>query len=48
MARVILVVVVLGLAVLAVGFLGLGAFPPHPATAPVDHVLPNDRFHGGT
>jgi len=47
MTRLILLVVVLGLVVVVAGFLGLGAFPPHPATAPVEHVLPNDRFHSG-
>jgi hypothetical protein len=43
----ILVVVVLGVVLLGAGVLLLGVFPPHPATAPVEHVLPNDRFPTG-
>ena len=45
MARVILIVVVLGLVVIGVGVLALGAFPPRAHVAPVSHVIPNDRFH---
>jgi hypothetical protein len=43
----ILVVLGLGLVVAAVGLVALGAFPPKPPSVPVDHVLPNDRFHSG-
>jgi hypothetical protein len=44
MRRNFLLVVLIGLVVLAVGFLVLGAFPPEPRTQPVQRVLPNDRF----
>ncbi len=37
---IVLAVVVLG----ATGILLLGVFPPHPASVPVAHTLPNDRF----
>jgi len=44
MGRVILVVVAAGLVLMGVGLLVIGAFPPHPAPAPVTHVIPNDKF----
>ncbi len=44
MSRVVLAVFVLVLLVLGVAMLALGAFPPHPRTEQVEHVLPNDRF----
>ncbi len=47
MTRLILVVVAAGVVLLLVGLLGLGAFPPRPVVAPVEHVVPNDRFHSG-
>lgn len=45
MARVFLVVVAGGLALLAGGVVYLGAFPPSPAAHPVERTLPNDVFH---
>jgi hypothetical protein len=44
MIRIFLAVVVLGLLLLAVGVVMLGAFPPAPHTQPVEKVLPNDKF----
>ena len=44
MSRVMLIVIVALLAVLGVGALVLGAFPPQPHTQTVQHALPNDRF----
>ncbi|MBY0337987.1 MAG: hypothetical protein K2X11_15335 [Acetobacteraceae bacterium] len=38
----LIVLVLLGLAV--AGMLAIGAFPPSVTTAPVERVLPNDRF----
>lgn len=35
------------LAALAVGLLGLGAFPPAVAPQAVERALPNDRFSTG-
>ena len=46
MGKVILVIVAAGLILMGVGLLVLGAFPPHPAPAPVTHVIPNDKFQG--
>ncbi len=45
MARVVLIVVFIGAVLLGIVLLGLGAFPPQPHVAPVEKVLPNDRFH---
>ncbi len=42
--RPILLIVLLLLGALAVGLLALGAFPPSVTQAPVERVLPNDRF----
>ncbi len=43
--RPLLLLIVLAVLVLgAAGVLLLGAFPPQPATQPVAHTLPNDRF----
>jgi hypothetical protein len=44
MHRMFLLVVLLGLVVLGVGFLVLGAFPPEPHPQQIQKVLPNDRF----
>jgi hypothetical protein len=44
MSRFLIIVTVLLLGVVAVGMFVLGAFPPKPHRAPVEHVIPNDRF----
>ncbi|HTR17190.1 MAG TPA: hypothetical protein VMI52_09180 [Acetobacteraceae bacterium] len=44
MIRVFLIVAGLFVFLLAAGTIYLGAFPPKPHPAPVEHVLPNDRF----
>ncbi len=44
MARIILIVLALGLILAAGGFVFLGAFPPEPKTHPVEKTLPNDQF----
>jgi hypothetical protein len=44
MRRLFLVVVLVGLALLAVLMLVLGAFPPEPHQQEIQRVLPNDRF----
>lgn len=36
----LLVLILAGIA----GFIVLGAFPPDPASQPVERVLPNERF----
>jgi hypothetical protein len=48
MARLFIVVVLLGVFIGAVGLVVLGAFPPEPHTHQIQKVLPNDRFqqHG--
>ena len=47
MGRLFLVVFLLGLLVVGLGFLALGAFPPEPRPAPVHKVMPNERFIRG-
>ncbi len=47
MRRISFVIVLLGLVVLGIGFLALGAFPPTPRSEDIQRVLPNDRFRGG-
>lgn len=42
--RPILLIAAALLGVLAVGLLAVGAFPPASSPAPVERVLPNDRF----
>lgn len=42
--RPILLVGAILLGLLAIGLLAVGAFPPAPNPAPVERVLPNDRF----
>ncbi len=44
MSRIFLLVVAVGLVIVAVAVLALGAFPPNPAPHPVQKVLPNDKF----
>ncbi len=45
MARVFLIVLAGGLALLAGGVVYLGAFPPVPTSHQVERTLPNDGFH---
>jgi len=44
MSRVLIIFVAIVVGVVAVGMLMLGAFPPKPHRAPVEHVINNDRF----
>ncbi len=44
MGRVVIVATVIILGLVGVGALILGAFPPKAHRAPVEHVVPNDRF----
>ena len=44
MRRILAIVFGLAVAVLAVGFLSLGAFPPHPPVHPVHQTVPNDKL----
>lgn len=44
MIRIFLAVVVLGLLLIGVGVVLLGAFPPQPQPQAVEKVLPNDKF----
>jgi hypothetical protein len=44
MSRIFLLVVAIGLAVIVVGVLVLGTFPPEPNPHPVQRTLPNDKF----
>ncbi len=44
MGRVLIVATVIILGLVGIGALLLGAFPPKPHRAPVEHVIPNDRF----
>jgi hypothetical protein len=44
MGRLLVVATVVILGLVGVGALLLGAFPPKPHRAPVEHVIPNDRF----
>ena len=44
-SRFFILLFVLFLALLAAGFLVVGAFPPAAHRAPVEHVLSNDKFH---
>ncbi len=46
MIRIFLAVVAVGLIILVGGVLILGAFPPTPASHPVEKVMPNDKFTG--
>jgi len=47
MTRLLIVATVVILGFVAVGTILLGAFPPKAHRAPVEHVIPNDRFHAG-
>ncbi len=44
MARIFLIVVVLGALILGGVVLVLGAFPPEPKLQQIQKVLPNERF----
>ena len=44
MARIFIVVIVLGLLAMGAGIVVLGAFPPDPHPQQVQKTLPNDRF----
>jgi hypothetical protein len=44
MGRLVVVATVVILGLVAVGALLLGAFPPKVHRAPVEHVIPNDKF----
>ncbi len=44
MVRIFLIILGLGIAALAAGFIYLGAAPPKPHVEEVHVVLPNDRF----
>lgn len=47
MGRLFLMVVLLGLVVMAIGLVMLGAFPPEPHPQQIQKLLPNDRFQHG-
>jgi len=42
--RPVLTLLMLLFGAVALGLLALGAFPPAVTTAPVERILPNDRF----
>ncbi len=42
--RPVLTLLIFLLGAAALGLLALGAFPPAVTTAPVERILPNDRF----
>jgi len=42
--RPVLILLVVFFGAVALGLLALGAFPPAVTTAPVERILPNDRF----
>jgi hypothetical protein len=44
MHRMFLIVVLVGVVVIGLGFLVLGAFPPEPHQQEIQKVLPNDKF----
>lgn len=44
MRRVFLFVLLVGVVVLALGLLALGAFPPAPHTTPVQHAIAIDKL----
>jgi Na+/proline symporter len=45
MSRIFILVFALFLGLVVAGFIVIGAFPPHAHRQPVEHVLPNDKFH---
>jgi hypothetical protein len=45
MSRFFIIVFALFLALLVAGVIVIGAFPPAAHRQPVEHVLPNDKFH---
>ena len=44
MRRPLLLIALAVLALVVIGVLAMGAFPPRPRVQPVEHTLPNDRF----
>lgn len=46
MRQLVLIIVLAGLVLAAVGIGLLGAFPPQPTPSTVSRTLPNDRFGG--
>jgi uncharacterized protein YjeT (DUF2065 family) len=45
MNRFFILIFALFLVLVIAGFVVIGAFPPHAHRQPVEHVLPNDKFH---
>jgi hypothetical protein len=45
MSRLVIVATLILLGLASAAFLVMGAFPPKPHRAPVEHVINNDRFH---
>ena len=45
MSRLLIIATVALLGLAGAGLLVMGAFPPKVHRAPVEHVVPNDRFH---
>ena len=44
MSRLLIIITALLLSMAGIAFLVMGAFPPKAHRAPVEHVIPNDRF----
>ena len=45
MSRLLIIVTVVLLGLATAALVVMGAFPPKVHRAPVEHVVPNDRFH---
>ena len=45
MGRLLIIATAVLLTLAVAALLVLGAFPPKPHRAPVEHVITNDRFH---
>jgi hypothetical protein len=45
MSRLLIIATAVLLTLAAAALLVMGAFPPKVHRAPVEHVVPNDRFH---
>jgi hypothetical protein len=45
MSRLLIAAVAALFGVIIIGAIVLGAFPPRVHRTPVEHVLPNDKFH---